>query len=211
VLGRLAPEAAALPFMRASPVTIAGVSCLVSRSGYTGEDGFEISLPAEQAETLARRLLDEPEVAPAGLGARDSLRLEAGLCLFGNDIDELTSPVEAGLSWVIGKRRREHWDFPGATAIRDQVENGPHRRRVGLRPEGRAPARAGTQIVAPDGTGAGSVTSGGFSPTLNAPIAMGYVRYDLSPPGTPVLLLVRGKQLPAQVCKLPFIPHRYAS
>jgi aminomethyltransferase len=211
VLRRLAPEAAALPFMHTSPVTIAGVSCLVSRSGYTGEDGFEISLPAEQAETLARRLLDEPEVAPAGLGARDSLRLEAGLCLFGNDIDELTSPVEAGLSWVIGKRRREHWDFPGATAIRDQVENGPHRRRVGLRPEGRAPARAGTQIVAPDGTGAGSVTSGGFSPMLNAPIAMGYVRYDVSPPGTPVLLLVRGKQLPAQVCKLPFIPHRYAS
>jgi aminomethyltransferase len=211
VLARLVPEAAALPFMHAAPMTIAGVPCLVSRSGYTGEDGFEISLPAEQAESFARRLLDEPEVAPAGLGARDSLRLEAGLCLFGNDIDELTSPVEAGLSWVIGKRRRQRWDFPGATAIRDQLNNGPHRRRVGLRPEGRAPARAGTQIVAPDGTGAGNVTSGGFSPTLNAPIAMGYVRYDLSPQGTPVLLLVRGKQLPARVCKLPFVRHRYAS
>ncbi len=211
VLGRLAPAAVTLPFMHAAQLTIAGTPCLVSRSGYTGEDGFEISLPAEQAEIFARRLLDEPEVAPAGLGARDSLRLEAGLCLFGNDIDELTSPVEAGLSWVIGKRRRQHWDFPGATAIRDQLNNGPHRRRVGLRPEGRAPARAGTQIVAPDGTGAGGITSGGFSPTLNAPIAMGYVRYDLSPQGTPVLLLVRGKQLPAQVCKLPFVPHRYAS
>ena len=199
VLGRLAPEAVSLPFMGMAPLSIAGTPCLVSRSGYTGEDGFEISLPADRAEALARRLLVEPEVAPAGLGARDSLRLEAGLCLHGNDIDELTSPIEAGLAWAIGKRRRAAWDFPGAAAIRDQIENGAHRRRVGLRPDGRAPARAGT------------VTSGGFSPTLNAPIAMGYLRYDLAAEGTPLLLLVRGKQLPARVSPLPFVPHRYAS
>ena len=211
VLGRLAPEAVLLPFMGMAPLSIAGTPCLVSRSGYTGEDGFEISLPADRAEALARRLLVEPEVAPAGLGARDSLRLEAGLCLHGNDIDELTSPIEAGLAWAIGKRRRAAWDFPGAAAIRDQIENGAHRRRVGLRPDGRAPARAGTLIAATDGTGAGTVTSGGFSPTLNAPIAMGYLRYDLAAEGTPLLLLVRGKQLPARVSPLPFVPHRYAS
>ena len=210
VLARFAPEAAALPFMGVTAAKIAGAPAIVSRSGYTGEDGFEISLPAGQADMVARRLLEAPEVAPAGLGARDSLRLEAGLCLFGNDIDELSTPVEAGLAWVIAKSRRERWDFPGAAAIRDQLENGPHRRRVGLRPEGRAPARAGTDIAATDGTGAGSITSGGFSPTLNAPIAMGYVRYDLAAPGTPLLLLVRGKQLPARVSELPFVPHRYA-
>jgi len=210
VLGALAPEAARLPFMGIAPVTLAGVACLVSRSGYTGEDGFEISVPAGDAETLADRLLQHQEVAPAGLGARDSLRLEAGLCLYGNDIDELTTPVEAGLVWVIGKRRRQAWDFPGATVIRDQLENGHPRQRVGIRPDGRALARALADIVADDGTEAGTVTSGGFSPTLNAPIAMGYVRRDLNAVGTHVQLMVRGKPLPARVAPLPFVPHRYA-
>jgi aminomethyltransferase len=197
--------------MGVAAVTLAGIHCLVSRSGYTGEDGFELSVPADRAEALAQRLISEPEVAPAGLGARDSLRLEAGLCLYGHDIDELTSPVEAGLTWVIGKRRRTSWDFPGAAAIRDQLKHGAHRRRVGIRPEGRAPARAQTEIVASDGTAAGTVTSGSFSPTLSAPIAMGYVRRDLIADGTSVHLIVRGKPLPALVVPLPFVPHRYAS
>ena len=209
VMARLAPEASRLPFMGVATVTLAGIACLVSRSGYTGEDGFEISLSADDAEALAQRLVAEPEVLPAGLGARDSLRLEAGLCLYGNDIDELTTPVEAGLIWVIGKRRRAAWDFPGAAAIRDQIENGAVRHRVGIRPDGRAPARAQTDIVAGDGTAAGSVTSGGFSPTRNAPIAMGYVRKDLAAAGAPLHLIVRGKPLPARVVPMPFVPHRY--
>jgi aminomethyltransferase len=210
VMARLAPEAAGLPFMGVLNVALAGIPCQVSRSGYTGEDGFEISLPADRAEALADRLVAEPEVAPAGLGARDSLRLEAGLCLYGNDIDELTTPVEAGLTWVIAKRRRSSWDFPGATAIRDQFEHGAVRHRVGIRPDGRAPARAQTDIVAGDGTAAGIITSGSFSPSLNAPIAMGYVRKDLVADGTALHLIVRGKPLPARVVPLPFVPHRYA-
>ena len=209
VMGRLSPEAASLRFMAIAQVEIGGAACLVSRSGYTGEDGLEISVPADAAETLARRLLEAYEVAPAGLGARDSLRLEAGLCLYGNDIDELTTPVEAGLALTIGKRRRVDWDFPGVLAIRDQLEHGPPRKRVGIRPEGRAPARAATDIVAGDGTAAGSVTSGGFSPTLNVPIAMGYVRKDLAAEGTRLFLLIRGKSLPARTSALPFVPHRY--
>jgi aminomethyltransferase len=195
--------------MGAGPATIAGVSCLISRSGYSGEDGFEISIPAAQAETVARALLGEAEVKPAGLGARDSLRLEAGLCLYGNDIDELTSPIEAGLAWVVSKRRREKFDFLGGAVVRDHLATGAPRRRVGIRPEGRAPARAGTTIVAGDGTAAGGVTSGGFSPTLGAPIAMGYVRKDLTADATELFLEVRGKPLPARVAKMPFVPHRY--
>jgi len=210
VIARFGPEAAQLPFMGVATVPLAGIPCLVSRSGYTGEDGFEISLPAEHARTIAQRILDEPEVVPAGLGARDSLRLDAGLCLYGNDIDELTTPVEADLVWVIGKRRRIARDFPGAAAIGDQLEHGAARYRVGIRPDGRAPARALTDIVAGDGTEAGTVTSGGFSPTLGAPIAMGYVRKDLASDGTQLHLMVRGKPLPARVVPLPFVPHRYA-
>ena len=210
VLGRLAPAATALPFMGVAALDVAGIPCLLSRSGYTGEDGFEISVPADRAEALAGALLAEPEVAPAGLGARDSLRLEAGLCLYSNDLDELTTPIEAGLGWAIGKRRRAAWDFPGAGAIRDQAEHHPGRVRVGLRPDGRAPARAGAVIVAEDGTEAGSVTSGGFSPSLGVPIAMGYVRRGLSAPGSRLYLVVRGKPLPALVTTLPFVPHRYA-
>jgi aminomethyltransferase len=211
VMGRLAADAAALRFMGVGRFAVGGFDCLVSRSGYTGEDGFEISVPAEQAEALAERLLQEQEVMPAGLGARDSLRLEAELCLYGNDIDELTSPVEAGLTWTIGKRRRAALDFPGAEVVRDQLENGVARLRVGIRPDGRAPARAQTEIVAPDGTAAGFVTSGGFGPSVNGPIAMGYVRKDLTPDGTRLHLLVRGKPLPAEIVPMPFVPHRYVS
>jgi aminomethyltransferase len=211
VLASLAPASAQLRFMAVAPLTIAGAECLVSRSGYTGEDGFEISAPADAAERLADALLAHEAVVPVGLGARDSLRLEAGLCLYGNDIDELTTPVEAGLTWVIGKRRRAAWDFPGALAVRDQLEHGAVRHRVGIRPDGRAPARAPTDIVADDGTAAGSVTSGGFAPSLNAPIAMGYVRKDLAADGTRLHLLVRGKPLPATVVPMPFVPHRYAN
>jgi aminomethyltransferase len=210
VMTRLSQEAAGQPFMGVVTLTLAGIPCLVSRSGYTGEDGFEISVPTEQAEALADCLVAEIEVAPAGLGARDSLRLEAGLCLYGNDIDELTTPIEAGLTWVSGNRRRAAWEFPGAAAIRDQLEHGAHRHRVGVRPDGRAPARAQTDIVAGDGTAAGTITSGGFSPTLNAPIAMGYVRKDLVAESTPLHVIVRGKALPARVVPLPFVPHRYA-
>jgi aminomethyltransferase len=210
VMARLSPEAAAFKFMDCAPAIVAGVPCMVSRSGYTGEDGFEISVPADQAETLANRLLEHAEVVPAGLGARDSLRLEAGLCLYGNDIDELTSPVEAGLTWVIGKRRKMAWDFPGAAVIRDQLDNGAPRHRVGIRPVGRALARALADIVADDGTEAGVVTSGGFAPSLNAPVAMGYVRKGLTDDGTRLHLMVRGNPLPATVVPLPFVPHRYA-
>lgn len=210
VLARLAPAVSQMSFMGVAELTIAGVACWVSRSGYTGEDGFEISVPADQAEAFAQALLDQPEVRPAGLGARDSLRLEAGLPLYGQDIDEVTTPVEAGLNWIIGKRRREHWDFLGGEAIRDQYVNGAPRVRVGLRPEGRAPARAGATIAALDGTQAGIVTSGGFSPTLEAPISMGYVRRDLAALDTELQLIVRGRPLPARVVALPFVPHRYA-
>ena len=210
VMGRLCPAAAALPFMGVAAELVRGIPCLMSRSGYTGEDGFEISVPADRAVDLVAILIEQPEVAPAGLGARDSLRLEAGLCLYGNDIDELTTPVEAGLVWVIGKRRKLAWDFPGGAAIRDQLDTGPPRLRVGIRPDGRAPARAGTEIVAEDGTEVGGITSGGFGPSLNAPIAMGYVRRDLAADGTKLSLRVRGKQLPATVTPMPFVPHRYA-
>ena len=194
----------ALTFMGVAEIEVAGIRCLVSRSGYTGEDGYEISVPAD-AEALANRLLAHEAVVPAGLGARDSLRLEAGLCLYGNDIDETTTPVEAGLTWVIGKRRKMTWDFPGGSTIRDQLDNGASRLRVGIKPDGRAPARAGTVVE-----DAGIVTSGGFSPTLNAPIAMGYVRRGMAEDGTALTLTVRGKALPATVVPMPFVPHRYA-
>jgi aminomethyltransferase len=209
IMARLCPAAAALPFMGVVDAPIGSIATWISRSGYTGEDGFEISVPAADAEALATLLLAEPGVLPAGLGARDSLRLEAGLCLYGSDIDELTTPIEANLAWTIGKRRRAEGGFAGATVVLDQLNNGPHRLRVGLRPLGKAPARALTPVVTPDGLSAGGVTSGGFSPTLGAPVAMGYVRRELSSPGTPVNLLVRDNPLPAQVVPLPFVPHRY--
>lgn len=209
VLGRLAPEAAAMPFMGVAEMQIAGSACWISRSGYTGEDGYEISVPAAEAEAFAERLLAEPEVQAAGLGARDSLRLEAGLCLYGNDIDLGTDPVSAGLVWTIGKRRRTEWNFAGAEAVRAKLDGGTATLRVGLRPDGKAPARAGTEILAEDGTVVGSITSGGFGPSLGAPLAMGYVRRDLAADGAKLLLNVRGKHLPATVVATPFVPHRY--
>ncbi|MFL5281430.1 MAG: glycine cleavage system aminomethyltransferase GcvT [Rhodopila sp.] len=209
VIGRLSPDAAMLSFMGFTTVRIFDIECFISRSGYTGEDGFEISVPIGDVEELADTLVAHPEVVPVGLGARDSLRLEAGLCLYGNDLDELTSPIEAGLTWTIGMRRKLSWDFPGGPLMRDQLDHGAPRHRVGIRPEGRTPARAQATIVAEDGTEAGIVTSGGFGPSLNAPIAMGYVRKDLAADGTRLNLIVRGKTLPATVVPLPFVPHRY--
>lgn len=198
-----------LTFMGIAPITIAGIEVIASRSGYTGEDGLEISVPAEQAEALARALLAMPGVMPAGLGARDSLRLEAGLCLYGNDLDETTTPVEANLVWSMGKRRRMAWDFRGAERVREQLDNGAPRLRVGLRPEGRQPARAHTAIKA-GGEVVGEVTSGGFGPSVGAPVAMGYVARPHAADGTALDLIVRDKALPARVAPMPFQPHRYA-
>ena len=189
--------------------SLAGISCLVSRSGYTGEDGYEISIAADAAERLARHLLAEPKVKPIGLGARDTLRLEAGLCLYGHDIDTATTPVEADLGFALGKRRRASGGFPGADVILRQLREGPARKRVGIRPEGRAPARDGTEIL--DGSGAviGKITSGGFGPTVDGPIAMGYVASAHAALGTSISLMVRGTARPARVVPLPFVPHRY--
>lgn len=210
VLARLTDaDLEAMPFMSARMMRIAGVDCHVTRSGYTGEDGFEISVNAKRALPLAQALLAQSEVKPVGLGARDSLRLEAGLCLYGHDIDETTSPIEAGLAWSIQKRRREAGGFPGAERIKRELADGALRRRVGLMPEGRAPAREGARILATDGSEIGVVTSGGFGPTIGGPVAMGYVTPRFSEPGTPVLLAVRDKQLVARVVALPFVPHRY--
>lgn len=209
VLARFIPAVRHMVFMTGAQLHINDIPCFVTRSGYTGEDGFEISLPAESADQVARLLLDEEEVAPAGLGARDSLRLEAGMCLYGSDIDETTTPVEAALSWTIAKRRRQEGGFPGAEIINKQITDGAPRRRVGLRLEGRAPARSGAEIVTPDGTAIGTVTSGGFAPSVEAPVAMGYVTTEHAAPGTDVHILVRGKPLPARVSKLPFIKRRY--
>jgi len=209
VMERLAPGAGAMAFMSGREMSVAGAPCFITRSGYTGEDGFEISVPGDKAEALARRLLAEPEVAPIGLGARDTLRLEAGLCLHGSDIDASTTPIEAGLNWTIGKRRREQGGFPGDAVIRRQLAEGPPRLRVGLRPVDRAPARGHTQIVGDGDAPVGEVTSGGFGPTLDAPIAMGYVRADLAKPGTSLGLMVRGARRAASVVPLPFVAHRY--
>jgi aminomethyltransferase len=209
VLAGLAPETADLPFMMSADVQIDGVWCHVSRSGYTGEDGFEISCQAQDAAKLWNKLLSNPEVKPIGLGARDSLRLEAGLCLYGHDIDTTTSPIEAGLIWSIQKRRREEGGFPGAERVQREIREGASRVRVGIRPEGRAPAREGTVITTPDGREVGLVTSGGFGPTVNGPVAMGYVAKDVSTVGTDLHLIVRGKPLPAKVAAMPFAPHRY--
>ena len=206
ILAGIAPDTAAMRFLDAIETRVDGAPAIVARSGYTGEDGFEISVPAEAAEPLARRLVDAGAV-PAGLGARDSLRLEAGLCLYGNDIDATTSPVEAGLTWSIGKRRRMAWDFPGAERVREELANGPKRRRVGILPEGRQPARAGTPVLR-DGVGVGTVTSGSFGPTLDAPCAMAYVAPDAAADGTALMLDVRGRQVPARVAPLPFGPLR---
>jgi len=204
-LATILPDLAALKFMGVWE----GQGMVISRSGYTGEDGVEISVPADQAEGFAKTLLALPGVMPAGLGARDSLRLEAGLCLYGNDIDETTSPVEANLVWSIGKRRRMEWNFAGAETIRGQLDHGVSRLRVGIQPQGRQPARGHTPILAA-GLDIGEITSGGFGPSVNAPVAMGYVAREHAADGSPLELLVRGKGLAAHVAPLPFHPHRYA-
>jgi aminomethyltransferase len=209
IMRRLAAPAADLAFMTACTTDVAGIPVRISRSGYTGEDGFEISTAGEDAVRLAQALLDEPEVEPIGLGARDSLRLEAGLCLYGHELDETTSPIEAALSWSIPKRRRIEGGFPGAARIAAELAGGLTRLRVGIRPEGRAPARDGTEIYDANGARIGVVTSGGFGPTLNHPIAMGYVATACASPDTPLGLMVRGRPLPAKVQALPFVPARY--
>ncbi len=209
VLSRHLPVVSTMRFMDARPFRLMEADCFVTRSGYTGEDGFELSLPAGDAERIARLLLAEPEVAPVGLGARDSLRLEAGLCLYGNDIDETTTPVEAGIEWAIGKRRREQGGFPGAKRIQAELANGPKRRRVGLRPEGRSPVRAHAPILDASGTAVGEVTSGGYGPSLEAAIAMGYVPSSLAAPGTAMAVDLRGKPVAATVAALPFVETHY--
>jgi len=208
-VGKLAPSTADLYFMQGAAMPVDGVDCFVTRSGYTGEDGFEISAPAEAAEAIARTLLDDPDVEPIGLGARDSLRLEAGLCLYGHDIDETTSPVEAALLWTIAKRRREEGGFPGADIIRAQIANGVARKRVGLRPEGKAPAREGTEIADTDERIIGQVTSGGFGPSVGGPVAMGYVETGFAKVDTAVNLIVRGTARPATVARMPFVKPGY--
>jgi aminomethyltransferase len=208
-VGRHCPDVVPMPFMSGITTRFDGIDCHISRSGYTGEDGFEISCKATRVRAIVERLLSEPTVKLIGLGARDSLRLEAGLCLYGHDIDTTTSPVEAALAWSIGKRRREEGGFPGAERVQRELREGASRKRVGIKPEGRAPAREGAEIKSAEGETIGKVTSGGFGPSVNGPVAMGYVETKFAAPGTPVALIVRGKPLVASVVALPFVPHRY--
>ncbi len=212
VMARFVPELASLLFMSVASVEVLGVDCLVSRSGYTGEDGFEISVPSYSAERLARELLRHPEVKPIGLGARDSLRLEAGLCLYGHDLDAQTTPIEGSLLWALSKVRRaggaRAGGYPGSEAIQRQISQGAGRKRVGLLPRDRIPIREGVELV-DQGCLVGVVTSGGFGPTLNAPCAMGYVSADLAHPGTVLQAVVRGKPVPVEIVRTPFVPQRY--
>ncbi len=203
----ISDELGAMVFMQVKRFDVFG-RITVTRSGYTGEDGFEILVRAENATALAEALLAHPEVKPIGLGARDSLRLEAGLCLYGHDLDPTTSPIEADLAWTIQKRRREAGDFPGGARIKRELAEGAKRKRVGIRPKDRAPAREGVEIQS-GGKAIGVVTSGGFSPVLNAPISMGYVDAASAAPGTQVDLIVRGQARAAEVVTLPFVPHNY--
>ncbi len=215
VMQRLCPEACDLTFMHHGRFEIDGIPVWISRSGYTGEDGFEISVPVEQAEALARLLLEQDEVEPIGLGARDSLRLEAGLCLYGHDIDTTTTPVEAGLIWAVGKPRRHGGEraggFPGADIVLHQIDAKDHtRKRVGLLGEGRAPVREGTKLYDQDDKHIGEVTSGGFGPSVGKPVALGYVDVAHANLDTQVFAEVRGKRLPMTISKTPFVtPHYY--
>jgi aminomethyltransferase len=214
-LTKFCADAAAMKFMDSGPRRVGDFDCFVSRSGYTGEDGFEISVPAEHAEALAAALLDHPDVMPIGLGARDSLRLEAGLCLYGHDIDTTTTPVESALEWSVQKSRRSggarEGGFPGADKVLRQFAQGAPRRRVGLRAEGRAPVREGAPMFADSASSEaiGKVTSGGFGPSLNAPVAMGYVPSSLAAVGNTIFAEVRGQRLPLQVAPTPFVPNTY--
>ncbi len=215
VLAELWAGVSDMKFMDVREIPLQDVPCIVSRSGYSGEDGFEISIPADKAEEIAKSLLEHPDCEAIGLGARDSLRLEAGLCLYGNDIDTTTSPIEASLEWAIQKARRTGGDreggFPGADRILGELGNGTSRRRVGLKPEGKAPVRGHSKLFA-DAEGRneiGEVTSGGFGPTVEGPVAMGYVPTDYTTPGTAIFAEVRGKYLPVTVAALPFITPTY--
>jgi aminomethyltransferase len=214
-LARLAPATATMRFMDARTVPILGADCEVSRSGYTGEDGFEISVAADRVEALARALCEDNSVMPIGLGARDSLRLEAGLCLYGSDLDPATTPVMASLEWVIAKVRRvggsRAGGFPGADVILRQLADGAPRRRVGLKVEDRVPVRGGAKLYADEISAStiGIVTSGGFGPSVQAPIAMGYVDETAATTGKRIFGEVRGKRIALQVCDLPFVSHRY--
>ncbi len=208
VMAPLCADAGDMVFMQARTTQIGGIDCHISRSGYTGEDGWEISVAGDRAVELAELLLANDLVKPVGLGARDSLRLEAGLCLSGHDFDASRTPVEASLSWAVPKVRRARADFPGAQKILAQLAEGTAQKRVGIQPLGRAPAREGTHVHV-DGEHVGVITSGGFGPTRGGPVAMGYVRTDLAVPGTALELIVRGKAHPAQVVKLPFVTQNY--
>jgi aminomethyltransferase len=212
-LARLNPEVRGLVFMTGGSFRLAGSDCFVTRSGYTGEDGFEISVPAADAMALARTLLAQPEVMPAGLGARDTLRLEAGMCLYGHDIDEQTTPVEAGLTWAIQKVRRaggaRAGGYPGAAVIDAQFASGPSNKRVGLRGLHRMPVREGSEIVDANGNRLGTVTSGTLAPTANEPVAMAYLPMNFTEPGSTVFAVVRGKPTAMQVSPMPFVPNRY--
>ncbi len=211
VLARLGPGAGLekMSFMSVSAARVAGFDVELSRSGYTGEDGYEVSLPAAEAEAFARTLLGEPEVAPIGLGARDTLRLEAGLCLYGHELDETIDPIEADLAWSIPKRRRLDGGFVGARRVQAALSGGVGRKRVGLTLDGKAPAREGAEVVDGEGRKIGLVTSGGFGPSVGKPIAMGYVEISHAASGAALSIVVRGKALPARVAALPFRPHAY--
>ena len=209
VLARWAAPAAELAFMSTTTLPIDGVDCEVSRCGYTGEDGFEIAMPAAEAVYIARLLLSADEVSPAGLGARDTLRLEAGLPLVGHELTEATTPAEAGLGWSVPKRRRADGGFPGAELIAAQLRDGPPRLRVGIAAQGRRPIRDGTVLRAPNGTDIGMITSGGYGPTVDAPIAMAYVAAEHAAEGTELLAEGRKGAEPCRVAPLPFVEHRY--
>ncbi|WP_419917404.1 glycine cleavage T C-terminal barrel domain-containing protein [Candidatus Poriferisodalis sp.] len=209
VLARWAPPAAELAFMTTATLSIDGVECEVSRCGYTGEDGFEVSIPASEATHVARLLLSADGVVPAGLGARDTLRLEAGLPLVGHELTEATTPAEAGLGWSIPKRRRAEAGFPGAEIITAQLRDGPPRQRVGIAADGRRPIRDGAMLTTSDGASVGMVTSGGFGPAVEAPIAMAYVEADFASDGTELLAEGRKGPEPCRVAPLPFVEHRY--
>lgn len=209
VVGDLCPAARDLKFMETTVAEIMGAECRISRLGYTGEDGFEISIPEDKAVKICRAFLAHDDCEPVGLGARDSLRLESGLCLYGNDINTSTSPVEASLTWAMQKRRREEGGFPGAGRIQRELAEGPAKKLVGIKPKGRAPARAGVVVQDSDGTTIGAITSGGFGPTIGAPVAMGYVTTANAATGTQVNLIIRGKAQPAEVTALPFVTQTY--
>lgn len=209
VMSQLAPDAISLKFMQSRRLDVAGFNCWVSRSGYTGEDGFEISVEARHADKLARALLACKPVRPAGLGARDSLRLEAGLCLYGHDLTPDITPIEADLGWAIGKRRLEQGGFPGADRLAEMRAHGAPRRRVGVIPEGRVVAREGSEILNRQGAVIGRVTSGSFGATVGGPIAMGYVTAEHVATDKLIDLRVRGRHHPAHIVSLPFVPHRY--